>query len=154
MRISVLRLGHRIRRDKRITTHVALVARAFLADEIVLSGEKDNSVIDSISKVVKHWGGSFRASYSKDYISTILSYRKKGYAACHLTMKGEPIKKLLPVLQSKSRILAIVGAEKVPISVYKNSDYNIAITKQPHSEVGALAVFLNILQNSAPLEKW
>jgi len=34
--ITVLRIGHRISRDKRITTHVALVARAFGADKILI----------------------------------------------------------------------------------------------------------------------
>ena len=34
--ISILRLGHRISRDKRITTHVALVARAFGANNIFI----------------------------------------------------------------------------------------------------------------------
>ena len=38
-RISVLRLGHRIERDKRITSHLGLTARAFGADEIILSGD-------------------------------------------------------------------------------------------------------------------
>ena len=37
--INVLRLGHRIGRDKRITTHVALVARAFGADKILIDTE-------------------------------------------------------------------------------------------------------------------
>ncbi|MCD6448820.1 MAG: tRNA (cytidine(56)-2'-O)-methyltransferase, partial [Thermoplasmata archaeon] len=35
MVVVVYRYGHRISRDKRITTHVALVARAFNADGIV-----------------------------------------------------------------------------------------------------------------------
>ena len=34
--ITILRIGHRISRDKRITTHVALVARAFGADNILV----------------------------------------------------------------------------------------------------------------------
>jgi tRNA (cytidine56-2'-O)-methyltransferase len=34
--ITVLRIGHRLGRDKRITTHVALVARAFGANKILV----------------------------------------------------------------------------------------------------------------------
>ena len=39
--ITILRLGHRVVRDQRITTHVALTSRAFGADKIVISVEKD-----------------------------------------------------------------------------------------------------------------
>jgi len=35
MKTTVLRLGHRISRDKRTSTHIALVARAFGAEEVV-----------------------------------------------------------------------------------------------------------------------
>ena len=43
-RVSVLRLGHRRERDKRITSHLGLTARAFGADEVILAGEEDESV--------------------------------------------------------------------------------------------------------------
>ena len=41
--ITVLRLGHRVSRDKRTTTHVALAARAFGADKMLVS-EKDEAL--------------------------------------------------------------------------------------------------------------
>ena len=44
-RVSVLRLGHRRERDKRITSHLGLTARAFGADEVILAGEEDDSAI-------------------------------------------------------------------------------------------------------------
>ncbi|MEM2376537.1 MAG: tRNA (cytidine(56)-2'-O)-methyltransferase, partial [Sulfolobales archaeon] len=37
MKVFVLRLGHRPLRDKRVTTHVALTARAFGANGFVLA---------------------------------------------------------------------------------------------------------------------
>ena len=37
MKIEVLRIGQRVIRDDRVTTHVALVARAFGASKIYLS---------------------------------------------------------------------------------------------------------------------
>ncbi|HDN90942.1 MAG TPA: tRNA (cytidine(56)-2'-O)-methyltransferase, partial [Candidatus Aenigmarchaeota archaeon] len=43
MRIVVVRLSHRKKRDQRVSTHVALVARAFGAEGIFYSGEKDKS---------------------------------------------------------------------------------------------------------------
>ena len=39
--ITVLRIGHRLGRDKRITTHVALVARAFGANKILIDTKDD-----------------------------------------------------------------------------------------------------------------
>ena len=60
MNISVLRIGHRLVRDDRVTTHVALVARAFGADMIYMTGVLDGSINETIEKVSKRWGGMFR----------------------------------------------------------------------------------------------
>ena len=43
----------------------------------------------------------------------------------------------------KQNLLIVIGAEKVPRQVYKECDFNVSITSQPHSEVAALAVFLH-----------
>jgi tRNA (cytidine56-2'-O)-methyltransferase len=40
-------------------------------------------------------------------------------------------------------VLVIVGAEKVPPIIYELADYNVSIGNQPHSEVAALAIFLD-----------
>jgi len=50
-------------------------------------------------------------------------------------------------------VLVIVGGEKVPFEVYQEMDYNIAVTSQPHSEISALAVFLDRLFAGKELEK-
>jgi tRNA (cytidine56-2'-O)-methyltransferase len=54
--IITLRIGHRKERDKRISTHIGLMSRAFLADKIIYSGEHDESLISSVNKVSKSWG--------------------------------------------------------------------------------------------------
>ena len=59
--VIVLRLGHRKIRDQRLTTHVCLVARAFGADGIIIDGEEDRRLIESVQKVVQKWGGVFFA---------------------------------------------------------------------------------------------
>ena len=41
--------------------------------------------------------------------------------------------------------LLVVGAEKVPREIYNIANYNVAVGSQPHSEVAALAVFLDRL---------
>ena len=56
---EVLRIGHRPERDKRITTHVALTARAFGASKIYISNP-DSRVINSVDEVVSKFGGDFK----------------------------------------------------------------------------------------------
>ena len=43
-------------------------------------------------------------------------------------------------------LLIVVGGEKVPGELYGLADYNVAVINQPHSEVAALATFLDWLQ--------
>ena len=49
--INILRLGHRINRDKRITTHVALVSRAFGADKILI--DTKDSVFETLDDLLQ-----------------------------------------------------------------------------------------------------
>jgi tRNA (cytidine56-2'-O)-methyltransferase len=49
--------------------------------------------------------------------------------------------------------MVVVGAEKVPGDVYQLADYNIAVGNQPHSEIAALALFLDWLQQGREFEK-
>jgi tRNA (cytidine56-2'-O)-methyltransferase len=140
--ISVLRIGHRIKRDARISTHCGLVARAFGAGEVVFSGEEDRSLIKGIKKVVKNWGGPFKAYYARNYRKVIAKYKKRHFVVVHLTMYGMGLDKEIRKIRKKKNILVIIGSEKVPGEIYHAADYNIAVTNQPHSEVAALAVFL------------
>jgi tRNA (cytidine56-2'-O)-methyltransferase len=50
-------------------------------------------------------------------------------------------------------VMFVVGAEKVPGDVYQMADYNVAVGNQPHSEIAALALFLDWLQCSKELGK-
>ena len=74
MIIEVVRIGQRVVRDDRVTTHVALVSRSF-------------------------------------------------------------------------------GAEKVPREIYELADYNVGVGSQPHSEISALAILLDRIQNGKQFEK-
>ena len=138
--IKVLRLGHRLDRDSRISTHCGLVARAFGAKEIIFSGEYDKKMIESVEKVSDEWGGPFSVKYEKNWRKVIQSF--KGIKV-HLTMYGIPIQDKIQNIRKKRNVLVIVGGKKVPGEVYTLADYNIAVTSQPHSEVAALAVFLH-----------
>ncbi len=153
MQISILRLGHRLPRDERITTHVCLVARAFGASEAIYTGQHDNSLESSVSNLAKQWGGEFGIRYEKNYESVINNYKKEGFVIVHLTMYGIPLPEKIDKIKTNKKILVIVGGEQVPKDVYELADFNIAITSQPHSEVAALAVFLDYVTNSEPLKR-
>jgi tRNA (cytidine56-2'-O)-methyltransferase len=58
-------------------------------------------------------------------------------------MYGEKLEKAIQSLDINRDILIIVGAEKVPPYFYEISDMNISVGNQPHSEVAALALFLD-----------
>ena len=139
---EVLRIGHRPERDKRITTHVALTARAFGASRIYISNP-DSRVIKSVEEVVDKFGGDFLiepALHPKKLVSS------SNLLIVHLTMFGLPIdNKVKDIATEGKDILFIVGAEKVPAWVFELSVYNIAIVNQPHSEVAALAIAMNKL---------
>jgi len=138
--ITVLRLGHRLGRDARISTHVGLVARAFGAQKIIYSGDKDEKMMNSVKFVSNEWGGPFSVVYQKNWRKSVKNF--KG-TKVHLTMYGIPIQKKISDIKKKRNVLVIIGGEKVPGEVYQMVDYNIAITNQPHSEVAALGVFLH-----------
>jgi tRNA (cytidine56-2'-O)-methyltransferase len=145
--IKVLRLGHRAGRDDRISTHVGLTARQWGADEIVFSGEKDENMLESQKDIIDRWGGDIELRYTKEWKKEIREFEG---LKVHLTMYGEKIDEKLEEIKqefsSLEDILVIVGAEKVDRWVYENVDSNISVGNQPHSEIAALAVFLDRLQ--------
>lgn len=138
--ITVLRLGHRPARDKRVTTHVALAARAFGANRILVS-TKDPALERTVNDVVRRFGGPFEIETGVAWRRILKEWRG---TKVHLTMYGLPVDEVLPKIP-KDDVLVIVGAEKVPADVYRLADFNVAVGNQPHSEVAALAVFLDRL---------
>jgi tRNA (cytidine56-2'-O)-methyltransferase len=137
--ITVLRIGHRIDRDKRITTHVALVARAFDANKIIID-TKDTKIEKNISSICKRFGGDFEIETGVDYKKIIKQW---GGSVVHLTMYGEELDKSINKINKNKDLLVIVGAEKVPPQIYQMADFNVSVGNQPHSEVAALAIFLD-----------
>ncbi len=142
MNIEVLRMGERLVRDDRATTHVALVARALGANRIYMNGINPD-IIDTVSKINMTWGSNFEIKITDKWKSIIKDCKKRSMKIVHLTMYGENINK---VSINEQDLLVIVGAEKIPREIYDIADYNVAIGNQPHSEIGALAVFLDRLQ--------
>lgn len=141
-KITVLRIGHRPFRDKRITTHVALTARAFGASGIMVD-EKDEVLEDTINKVVENFGGKFTIETGSDWKRVLKDFEG---ITVHLTMYGLPVDDSIEKIRDASKekeLIIIVGAEKVPFDAYALSTFNVSVTSQPISEVSALAIFLD-----------
>jgi len=143
MKVVVLRYGHRLLRDERVTSHLALVARAFCAEKMIYTYERDLSLEKSIKDINRRWGGNFKIEFEKDWKKAINKY--KDFCKVHLTMYGIPLNKVKKEIKKNKKILVVVGSQKVPGEIYKAVDYNVSITLQPHSEIAALAVFLRDL---------
>ncbi|HEX2065806.1 MAG TPA: tRNA (cytidine(56)-2'-O)-methyltransferase [Candidatus Thermoplasmatota archaeon] len=149
MRIEVLRLGHRPARDKRITTHVCLTARALGARGVRIA-EEDGEVVRSVSAVAKRFGGTFAISSGTGWRAPLRQWQDEGGQVVHLTMYGMPLREAVPAIVADGRpVLVVVGAEKVPPELYQLADRNVAVGAQPHSEVAALALLLDRLRGGA-----
>lgn len=149
--VAVLRLGHRPERDQRVTTHVGLTARALGARRFLLAGD-DPGVVRSIADVSRRWGGDFDAENGVRWRSCIADWKASGGAVAHLTMYGVNLPDVIEDVRARDRVLVVVGAEKVPGEVYALADFNVAVTNQPHSEIAALAVFLDRFFDGRELE--
>jgi tRNA (cytidine56-2'-O)-methyltransferase len=150
MKSVVLRLGHRFSRDKRISTHIALVSRAFGAEEVVFDAA-DPDIEKSLTRVCKEWGGETKVVSIENWKRYVEDFHGD---KIHLTMYGINANECIEKIRSsKKDKLIIVGGQKVPSEIYKMADYNVAIGNQPHSEVAALAVFMDRLYLGKELDK-
>jgi len=154
--IHVLRLGHRVRRDQRISSHVALVARAHGADGVIFSGQYDERVLQSIREVVANWGGPFFVSYVEDWKRKIKELKKQDFFVLISTMYGvnlpDAITEIREVVKTRN-LLIVVGSEKMSSDVYELGDMNVAVTNQPSSEVAVLGMLLDWIFGGAELLK-
>jgi len=146
-KVAVLRWGHRDR-DKRLTAHVALTARALGASSFILADVQDEKVKATVDKVVDRWGGRLHFEMGKLWGKTVREWRSKGGIVVHLTAYGENIQTsdVLERIRATGRdVLVIVGSRKVPSEFFSEavSDFNVAVGNQPHSECSSLAVFLD-----------
>lgn len=146
--IAVLRWGHRPQRDTRLTTHVALAARALGASGVILSDTEDRKIKETVDKITENWGGPFFFEMGTGWRQAVKTWKEKGGVVVHLTAYGENIQKsdvLHRIRDSGRDVLVIVGSQKVPGEFYHEgvSDFNVAVGNQPHSECASLAVFLD-----------
>ncbi|MBT4870266.1 MAG: tRNA (cytidine(56)-2'-O)-methyltransferase [Candidatus Diapherotrites archaeon] len=150
--IIVFRYGHRDVRDYRVTSHCALVSRAFGATSIIICGNKDEKVTNTLKGVTKRWGGKFKVKFVKTWEKELANLKKKGFVLVHLTMYGEMIQNVDKKIGKNDKICIIIGSRKVESGIYEISDYNVSVTNQPHSEIAALSVCLDRIQNGNELK--
>ncbi|MCI4318347.1 MAG: tRNA (cytidine(56)-2'-O)-methyltransferase [Thermoplasmata archaeon] len=139
--VDVLRIGHRVGRDPRLTTHLALTARALGARRMYLH-PPDPGLAQRVEAVRRPWGGEFEVLPATEWKKVVRTFPG---SVVHLTMYGEPIDRALPRLRRMKEVLLVVGGAKVPSELYQISTFNVAVGHQPHSEVAALAVALERL---------
>jgi tRNA (cytidine56-2'-O)-methyltransferase len=146
-KVVILRWGHR-HRDQRLTSHVALTARALGASGFILADISDSKLKETIEKVTEAWGGDFQFEMGNSWKRVVNEWRAKNGIAVHLTAYGENIQTsdvMKRIKITKKPVLVIVGSQKVPPSFFSKtvSDFNVAVGNQPHSECSSLAVFLD-----------
>lgn len=145
MSLSILRLGHRIHRDQRLTTHAFLTARALGAKKGFYTGQRDKEMESSVFSAGKKWGGSFSVAFEEKHNNVLKAWKGK---VVHLTAYGIPFEKVPEVKKAKN-LLVVVGGEKVPPDIYQKADWNLSVGNQPISEVSALGIFLYNLKGFA-----
>ncbi len=138
----MLRLGHRPDRDKRMTTHVGLTARAFGMEKMFLP-VIDGKVRDTLTDVTDRFGGDFSVEEEKDWRGLMKGWNGD---VIHLTMYGSDIDEFFSEHEVENPLI-VVGSQKVPRDVYELADFNVSVGNQPHSEVAALAVFMDRFNN-------
>jgi tRNA (cytidine56-2'-O)-methyltransferase len=146
-KIVILRWGHRDR-DKRLTSHVALTARALGASSFILADISDKKVKETVEKVTSIWGGDFQFEMGTSWKQVVKEWKAKKGVTVHLTAYGENIQTsdvMQRIRMTQKDLLVIVGSQKVPTGFFSEevSDFNVAVGNQPHSECSSLAVFLD-----------
>ena len=135
-----------------MTTHVGLTARALGADRAILPDNAGSSR-DTVADITERFGGPFAVELTDSPQAVI---RNWDGAVVHLTMYGERVQDVEAEIReahASGPLLVVVGAEKVPFSVYEAADWNVGVTNQPHSEVAGLAVFLDRLFEGSELDR-
>jgi tRNA (cytidine56-2'-O)-methyltransferase len=156
-KIIVLRWGHRYR-DERVTTHVALTARALGASGIILADVMDEEIKKTVKEVEESWGGPFFFEMGVPWKQVVKQWKEKNGIVVHLTAYGENIQTsdvMHRIKASGKDVLVLVGSQKVPPDFFSKevSDFNVAVGNQPHSECSSLAIFLDRFFEGKELSK-
>src|SRR5437870_13225910 len=113
-RIVVLRMGHRIPRDWRLTTHVCLTARAMGADGVVIADIADKEVEGKVRDVVQRFGGGFTIETGKPWKEAIKDWKDAGGTVLHLTSYRLQLPAVVEELRDTGiTVRVVIGGEKL-----------------------------------------
>ncbi len=81
--VAVLRIGHRLVRDDRTTTHAVLVSRA-MGSEVIYMTDVDDEIKKTLDKVNKRWGGEneFRLEIIDNWKKILKKWKENGGHSC------------------------------------------------------------------------
>src|SRR5436309_12939803 len=94
-RTFILRIGHRVYRDSRVTTHVCLTARALGADGVIIADREDKVVESTIRNVTDRFGGHFHVKSGIPWRKADRDWKASGGKILHLTACGLALSKIL-----------------------------------------------------------
>src|SRR3989449_8217184 len=89
-KVVILRIGHRVFRDSRVTTHVCLTARALGADGVIIADQEDKVVESTVRDVTDRFGGPFEVQSGKPWKHAIKDWRAAGGGKIPFTTHGPP----------------------------------------------------------------
>ena len=78
MIIEVVRIGQRVVRDDRVTTHVALVSRSFGAEKIYMT-EVNPEIKETLDKINKTWGGNFEIEFIEKWKAIVKKKKEENF---------------------------------------------------------------------------
>jgi Uncharacterized protein conserved in archaea len=96
--------------------------------------------MESVQDIAERWGGDFSVSYTESPMSVVKDWDGVSY---HLTMYGQKPGSAVSGGSLPENSLVLVGSQRVPKKFYEASDFNVSVGNQPHSEIAALAAFLD-----------
>ena len=120
-KIVILRWGHRVQRDVRLTTHVALTARALCASGFILADTTDSHIEETVTKIRQAWGGDFHFEMGTPWKRAVRDWKAQGGIIVHLTAYGENIQTSNVMSRIKAvgkDVMLLVGSQKVPGEFY------------------------------------
>ena len=110
-----------LQRDVRLTTHVALTARALCASGFILSDTTDIHIEETVNKITKAWGGNFHFEMGTPWKRAVREWKATGGIIVHLTAYGENIQTsdvMERIRATGKDVMLLVGSQKVPGEFY------------------------------------
>ncbi len=135
--ISVLVVG---KPGYALCVDLALAARAFGAQQIVFTTQRDAKLERHFKAIAAKWGGTFEVLFTRNWVGFV--GERRNYKSVYLTQFGLPFAKVAPMVKTYKNLVVIISTDGAK-GVINHSDFNVSISTQPHVTISALAIFLH-----------